>query len=235
MTRPLMVFAAGFGTRMGALTRDRPKPLIAVAGRPLIDHALDHGRAAGAGPIAVNAHYLADRIAAHLAGAPDVALSREVPEILDTGGGLRAALPLLRPGPVFTLNADAVFAGPEPLPILDAAWDATRMDALLLLVPLARAVGHGGSGDFRADAQGRLRRAAAGGPGAPLVYSGAQILDPADLGAIPDRAFSLNRVWDKAAAAGRLHGVVYPGHWADVGTPAGIDAAEALLAAARDV
>jgi MurNAc alpha-1-phosphate uridylyltransferase len=229
MTRPLMIFAAGFGTRMGALTADRPKPLIPVAGRPLIDHALGHGRAAGAAPIVANAHYRAGMLAAHLADAPDVTLTREMPEILDTGGGLRAALPLLGGGPVFTLNADAVFAGPEPLPLLDAAWDPARMDALLLLVPRARAVAHAGPGDFRAGPDGRLRRAAAGGTDAALVYTGAQIVDPAGLAAIPESVFSLNRVWDDAIARGRLFGCAYPGRWADVGTPDGIAAADALL------
>jgi N-acetyl-alpha-D-muramate 1-phosphate uridylyltransferase len=228
-----MIFAAGFGTRMGALTADRPKPLIPVAGRPLIDHALAHGRAARAAPIVVNAHYRADMLSAHLDGAPDVALTVETPDILDTGGGLRAARPLLGPGPAFTLNADAVFAGTEPLPLLAAAWDGARMDALLLLVPLDRATGHAGPGDFRADTAGRLRRRAAGGPGAPLVHTGAQMIDPACLDPAPGPVFSLNPVWDRAIAAGRLFGLVYPGRWADVGTPGGIPLAGALLSGDR--
>ena len=136
MPDALMLFAAGFGTRMGALTADRPKPLVEVAGKPLIDHALD--LAEGVGPLrrVANAHYRADQLAAHLDGR-DVALSREEPEILDTGGGLRAALPLLGPDPVFALNTDAVWSGPNPLRLLAEAWDPERMDALLLCVPVA--------------------------------------------------------------------------------------------------
>lgn len=221
----VMLFAAGFGTRMGALTKDRPKPLIKVAGRPLLDHALALADAAGIGRQVVNAHYHADQIAAHLAGR-DVTVSIESPEILDTGGGLRQALPLLGPGPVFTLNTDAVWAGPNPLQVLRAAWDPDRMDALLLLLPPERAQGHKGSGDFSIDAAGRLRR----GPG--LVYSGAQILRPDGLGDIPQPVFSLNLLWDRIGAAERLCGAVYPGDWCDVGHPDGIAMAESMLATA---
>lgn len=226
--KALMLFAAGFGTRMGALTRDRPKPLIPVAGRPLIDHALDLCRGAGIGQIVVNTHYLAGQIHTHLADRPGIALSHEAPEILDTGGGLRQALPLLGSGPVFSLNSDAIWTGPNPLIQLLQAWDPARMDGLLLLVPRDQARGHGGTGDFVADAQGRLTR----GPGA--VYSGAQILRTDRLADIPERVFSLNRLWDAMLAEGRLYGTLHPGGWCDVGHPDGIAAAEAMLAEARD-
>lgn len=217
---PLMLFAAGFGTRMGALTADRPKPLVEVAGRPLLDHAL--ALAPGqASRIVVNTHYLGDRIAAHLAGR-DIALSAEDP-ILDTGGGLRAALPLLGPGPVFTLNTDAVWTGPNPLATLRAGW-RDGMGALLLLIPAGRARGHGPAGDFAMDAAGRISR------GGPWVYTGAQIVDPSGLAAIPERVFSLNRLWDGMIAEGRAFAVVHPGGWCDVGTPPGIAEAEAMLA-----
>ncbi|MCX7646223.1 MAG: nucleotidyltransferase family protein [Rhodobacteraceae bacterium] len=227
--RALMIFAAGFGTRMGALTATRPKPLIEVAGRALLDHALALAEGQGLDRIVVNAHYLAEQVAAHLAGRAGVSVAVERPEILDTGGGLRAALPLLGPGPVFTLNSDAVWTGPNPLATLRAAWDPARMDALLLLLPRERAAGHAGPGDFVRAAGGALAR----GPG--LVYSGAQIVNPGRLAAVPDRAFSLNRLWDALIPEGRLHGVVHPGGWCDVGRPESIPLAEALLAEADDV
>ena len=216
-----MLFAAGFGTRMGALTADRPKPLIPVAGRALLDHALDLTR--DVPRRVVNAHYHADQIARHLQGR-DIALSVEQPDILDTGGGLRQALPLLGPGPVLTLNTDAVWRGPDPVRALRAAWVPERMGALLLCVPLAQAVGRAGGGDFGRDAAGRLSR------GGDLVYTGLQIIDPSGLGDIPDRVFSLNLLWNRLAAQGRLFGLLWDGRWCDVGHPGGIALAEAMLA-----
>jgi len=153
-----------------------------------------------------------------------VRLSHETPDILDTGGGLRAALPLLGDGPVLTMNSDAVWQGPNPLAHLAPLWDGARMGALLLCLPPGRALGHAGPGDFTLAPDGRLAR----GPG--LVYSGVQVIDPACLADIPDRAFSLNRAWDRLAAEGRLFGAVYPGHWCDVGHPEGIALAEDMLA-----
>lgn len=222
----LMLFAAGFGTRMGALTADRPKPLIPVAGRALVDHALALADAAGIARRVVNLHYRGEQIAAHLAGR-DVALAWEMGQILDTGGGLRAALPLLGPGPVFTLNTDAVWTGANPLAQLAAVWDAARMDALLLLLPAGQATGHAGPGDFLCDAGGRIARAD-GQPG--LVYLGAQIVDPAGLAGIAEEVFSLNRLWDAAISRGRAFGVVHRGGWCDVGHPGGIALAERMLA-----
>lgn len=227
MTLPLMVFAAGFGTRMGALTADRPKPLIPVAGRPLIDHALDLGAGAGAGPVVVNTHYLADQIARHLADRP-VILSPEPHEILETGGGLRQALPLLGQGPVMTLNSDAVWTGQNPLTQLLTQWDPERMDALLLLLPASRATGYRGTGDFLLDAEGRLSRAR-GASG--MAYLGAQILHCEGLHAIDRPVFSLNLLWDDMIARGRAFGMVHQGGWCDVGRPEGIAEAEALLGA----
>lgn len=225
----LMIHAAGFGTRMGALTRARPKPLIPVAGRALIDHALAQAEGAGIGRIVINLHYLGDRIRRHLAARPDIRFSLEAP-ILETGGGLKQALPFLGPGPVFTLNSDAVWIGPNPLAQLGAVWDPARMEALLLLVPKDRATGHTGAGDFAMAADGRLSRHG------DLVYTGAQIIAPARLGAIADRAFSLNRVWDMMLADGGLFGLIHAGGWCDVGRPEAITLAEAALAAAdRDV
>ncbi|MCZ4354375.1 nucleotidyltransferase family protein [Roseovarius aestuarii] len=216
----VMLFAAGFGTRMGSLTADRPKPLIEVAGRPLLDHALDLAK--DVPRAVVNAHYKAEQIEAHLDGR-NVILSLESPEVLDTGGGLRAALPLLDRPVVYTMNTDAVWAGPNPLDLLAQVWDADRMDALLLCLPPAQAIGHAGSGDFILAPDGRLSR----GPG--VIYSGVQILRTDTLEDMPEGAFSLGLVWDKLANSGRLFGCTYPGTWCDVGHPAGITLAEEML------
>ena len=228
---PLMLFAAGFGTRMGALTAARPKPLISVGGRALIDHALALADEAGITRHVANVHYLPDQIAAHLAGR-DIALSWERERILETGGGLKAALPLVGRNPVATLNTDAVWTGRNPLVQLMAAWDGGRMEGLLLLLPAGQARGHSGTGDFLMAPDGRLTRArGAAGP----VYLGAQILRTDGLAAIADPVFSLNKLWDQMIAAGRLYGLIHDGGWCDVGHPEGIAEAEAMLAGAADV
>jgi MurNAc alpha-1-phosphate uridylyltransferase len=226
--RPLMLFAAGFGTRMGALTADRPKPLIPVAGRALIDHALDLAVAADADPVVVNLHYRGDQIRQHLAGR-SVTYSEEV-EILETGGGLLHALEYLGKGPVFTLNSDAVWTGDNPLVQLEAAWDGARMDGLLLVAPSEDARGHGVRADFALGPDGRLTRSATG-----VVYLGAQILRTEGLAEIGERVFSLNRLWDRMIEAGRLFGVIHAGGWCDVGRPETIAEAEAMLAVAGRV
>ncbi|GAA6202558.1 nucleotidyltransferase family protein [Aquicoccus sp. SU-CL01552] len=223
-----MLFAAGFGTRMGELTRDRPKPLVEVAGRPLIDHALELVRPLELPRVVANLHYKPEMLRAHLEPL-GIALSQETPNILDTGGGLRAARPLLGPGPVFTLNTDAIWAGPNPMELLRAAWEPEEMDALLICVPPDRALGHQGAGDFAMDTEGRITR----GPG--LIYGGAQILRTDLLDEIEEEVFSLNRVWDRMLARGRLFALEYPGRWCDVGHPGGITLAETLLAEAGDV
>lgn len=221
-----MIFAAGLGTRMGALTRDLPKPLVPLAGRPMIDHAIELARAAGLRKIVANLHYKSDLLAAHLAPL-GVTLSLEQPCLLDTGGGLLNALALTGPGPVFTLNPDAVWRGPNPLTLLAEKWDPARMDALLLLVPRARALGHVGAGDFVEAPDGRLTR----GPG--QVYTGAQIVKTDRLTRIRSRigadVFSLNLVWDVMLASGRLFGATYSGEWCDVGTPEGLARGERLI------
>lgn len=222
----LMLFAAGFGTRMGHLTADRPKPLIPVAGRALIDHALDLAGKAGISRVVVNVHYLAPMIVRHLAGR-NIAISDETARILDTGGGLRAALPLLGPDPVFTLNPDAVWTGANPLPELAAAWDPARMDALLSLLPVAEAAPPSGRSDFVMDQEGRIARA---GAAAGHVFLGAQIIATEALAGISEEVFSLNRLWDGMIARGRAFGLIHRGGWCDVGHPAGIAQAEALLA-----
>jgi N-acetyl-alpha-D-muramate 1-phosphate uridylyltransferase len=219
----LMLFAAGFGTRMGMLTAECPKPLIQVGGRPLIDHALAQAAGAGVRRVVVNTHYKAEQVKTHLEGRTDIAISDEQPEILDTGGGLRKALPLLGGGPVFTLNTDAVWTGANALAQLANAWDPARMDALLLLAPRERAVGHSGAGDFMLGEGGHLTR----GPG--LIYTGAQIIRTEGLKTVPEEAFSLNLLWDAMLLDERIFGVVHDGGWCDVGTPEGIPLAEAML------
>lgn len=217
-----MIFAAGFGTRMKHLTRSRPKPLIMVDGQPLIDHALSLADAIDPVRVIVNLHYLADLLEAHLSQR-GVTTVREEPRILDTGGGLRNALPALMSDPVITMNSDAVWAGPNPLRLLIEAWDPTRMDALLICVPLEQAHGRDGDGDFRILQDGQLSR------GGDTVYGGIQMMKTAALHDVPDPVFSLNVVWNMMAQRGRLHGLTYPGHWADVGHPGGIEIAEEML------
>ncbi|NEX48115.1 nucleotidyltransferase family protein [Pseudotabrizicola algicola] len=221
---PLMYFAAGFGTRMGALTATLPKPLVKVAGLALIDHARRVAAAAGLRHEVVNLHYLGEQIATHLEKS-GVILSWERDEILDTGGGLKAALPLLGQGPVLTLNTDAIWTGSNPLVQLMLAWDGDRMDQLFLLLPAHRARSASGRSDFVMDDQGRVDWAK-GRDG--YLYLGAQIIHPRLL-IEAERKFSLHAPWTRAMAAGRAFGVLHMGDWCDVGHPGGIAEAEALL------
>ncbi len=226
MRPPLMLFAAGYGKRMGALTADRPKPLVTVAGRALMDHALAVVDAAHVGRVVINLHYRGPQIVAHLAARTGIVFSDEADAILETGGGLRHALPLLGADPVLTLNTDAVWTGANPLMQLMAAWDEARMDGLLLLLPAQAALGHTGPGDFAVAPDGRISR---GSGGEDHVYLGAQILKTAGLADVPEKVFSLNRLWDRMIADGRAFGVVHDGGWCDVGSPDGIVLAETLL------
>lgn len=224
MSLPVLLFAAGFGTRMKHLTADRPKPMVTVAGRPLIDHALGLARDIAPPVIVANLHYKPETLQAHLTplGAKTII---EEPNILETGGGLRNALPLLGTGPVITMNTDAIWRGPNPLRLLLDAWDPDRMDALLMGVPPDQALEHTGAGDFILGSDGRLKR------GAGLVYGGVQIIKTDLLSGIEDTAFSLNIIWDIMLGQGRLHGLCYAGMWCDVGHPGGVTTAENLLAA----
>ncbi|WP_439122110.1 nucleotidyltransferase family protein [Marivita sp.] len=221
MTDAVMLFAAGFGTRMGRLTQDRPKPLVRVAGKPLIDHAMTLVHEAGPFQIVVNAHYKADQIIAHFAGT-DVQVTVETPDILDTGGGLKAALPLLGSDTVFTMNTDAVWDGPNPLALLKAAW-TDEMQVLLLCIPKARAIGHSGIGDLDVLEDGHAKW------GTDTIYSGLQIIRSDTVFNMAENVFSLKTVWDQLEAKGQLHAVTYPGRWCDVGHPDGIKLAEDML------
>ncbi len=218
---PLFVFAAGLGTRMRPLTETVPKPLIKVAGRSLLDHALDAASDAHVTQRMVNAHYLADQIEA-AARSRDLTVFREVEKRLETGGGLKNALRSVNAPLVFTMNSDCIWTGASPTAELAAAWDADRMDALLLLQPSRSIPGHTVSGDFDIDANGRPVR------GGPYMYTGAQLIRTAMVKDWPDDVFSLNSVWDAMEAKGRLFATVHDGDWLNVETPELIPLAEDL-------
>ena len=227
-----MVLAAGLGLRMRPLTETRPKPLVILAGRTLLDHALDRLAAAGVTDAVVNTHYLGDMIAAHLdrRGRPRTIVSPE-DELLDTGGGIARALPHLGDGPFFAVNADISWRdGATPaLARLASSWRDDGMDALLLVHPTAAATGYAADGDFFLSETGSLGRRGAAAT-APYVFTGIQMLHPRLFGACPPGAFSLNLLFDRAIAGGRLHGLAHDGDWFHVGTPDALAEAEARLA-----
>ncbi|MBB3262773.1 MurNAc alpha-1-phosphate uridylyltransferase [Azospirillum sp. OGB3] len=227
-----MVMAAGLGLRMRPLTLERPKPLIPVMGKPMLDHALDRLEEAGVASAVVNSHYKGDMIAAHLAGrtVPAITLSPE-DTLLETGGGVKKALPLLGIDPVYVVNADILWLdGPSPtLARLARHWNPDEMDALLLLMATTKAVGYEGRGDYHMDPLGRLTRRGEQEI-APFVYAGVQIVKPELFGQdTPDGAFSTNRVWDRAQEAGRLFGLAHDGLWFHIGTPDALAETEEML------
>lgn len=228
-----LVLAAGLGKRMRPLTATRPKPMIEVAGRPLIDHALDRLKAAGVRKAIVNVHYLADAIEAHLGNEKgiEIVISDERRRLLETGGGMVKALPLIEADPFLVVNSDNLWVdGPvDTLKLLASFWNEAKMDALLLLVPLARANCHHGRGDFHMRATGELRRRKPHGV-APFVYTGIQMVSKRLFeGDLPEGPFSTNLLWDRAIAAGRCFGAVHQGLWFDVGRPQSIREAEEIL------
>lgn len=230
-----MVMAAGLGKRMRPLTATRPKPLVPVAGKPLIDHVFDHLRSAGVKRAVVNVHYLADALEAHLrarAADIDVVVSDERAQLLETGGGLVKARPLLGEEPFLCINSDSLWVdGPtDSIRALANAWDGGRMDVLLLMVPFARAHGYRGRGDFHLDALGRITGRRRPGRLAPFVYIGVQMMHPRVIVDAPDGPFSTNLFWERAIAAGRGWGLVHSGLWFEVGDPAAIGQTEAILA-----
>ncbi|OYY79229.1 MAG: mannose-1-phosphate guanylyltransferase [Sphingomonas sp. 28-62-20] len=230
-----MVMAAGLGTRMRPLTATRPKPLVEVAGKALLDHALDRLRAGGVKRAVVNVHYMADAIEAHVQRSGhglDIVISDERAQLMETGGGLVQARNLIGDKPFVSVNSDNLWVdGPiDSIRALAAAWDDARMDALLLMVPLARANCHSGTGDFYLDPHGRITGRRRRGRLAPFVWTGVQILSPRIISDWPDGPFSTNLFWDRAIAAGRAFGMSYQGLWFDVGTPGAIAQTEAILA-----
>lgn len=222
-----MILAAGRGVRMGALTAGRPKPLLPVAGRPIIEHALEKLRAVGVTRLVANLHHHGEQIREHLSAnwPGEVEFSDESGELLDTGGGLAKALAQLGSEPFFAINGDALWRdhGESALARLAAAFRPGEMSALLLLQPKETALSYGRAGDFELDDEGRIAR-----PG-PFVFTGVQLLDPALFARAPDGPFSINLLYDAAIGEGRLYGLVHRGQWMEINTPEGIAAAEAAL------
>jgi MurNAc alpha-1-phosphate uridylyltransferase len=226
-----MILAAGLGKRMRPLTASQPKPMVRVAGKPLIDHALDRLAEAGIARAVVNVHYLADALEAHVLAreTPKVTISDERALLLETGGGMAKALPHL-PDPFFALNADNIWLdGPKSaFHDLSRRWNPEVMDALLLVVPHARAENFRGPGDFHMDAMGRLVRRGAGRI-APFIYTGIQIVSHRLLREAPDGPFGTMLLWERAIAEGRLYGLGFTGLWFEVGTPQAIRPTEEAL------
>lgn len=226
-----MVMAAGLGKRMRPLTATQPKPLVRVAGKPLIDHALDRLSEAGVGKAVVNVHYLADALEAHVVDrkTPEVVVSDEREALLETGGGMVKAKDQL-PDPFFCLNADNIWLdGPrDAFADLSARWDPDRMDALLLVVSHARAENFAGPGDFHMDPCGKLSRRKPGRI-APFIYTGIQLISHRLLRDAPEGRFSTNLLWSRAIEEGRLFGLSFNGLWFEVGTPQAIAPTEDAL------
>jgi MurNAc alpha-1-phosphate uridylyltransferase len=227
-----MALAAGLGLRMRPLTETMPKPLIEVGGRALLDWGLDHLVRAGVADVVVNLHHLAPQVEAHLADrkAPAIHFSHES-ELLETGGGIAGALDLLGPDPFYVTNSDVIWLdGPEPaLGRLAERWDDGAMDGLLLLHSTVEAYGYDGRGDFFVDPLGLLTRRPERDV-APFLFTGAQILHPRLFAHAPEGAFSLNLLYDRALAGGRLFGVVHDGEWFHVGSPDGLARARTYMA-----
>lgn len=231
-----MVLAAGLGTRMRPLTDNVPKPLIKVAGKPLIDWTLDRFADAGVARAVVNVHYRADQMEAHLAGRtrPEIAISDERALLLETGGGLKKARPLLGEAPVFCANTDAILvdAGVEPCAALAWEWRDEAMDALLLLVPIEKTSGYDGPGDFDLDGARPVWRR---GSRAAFVFTGLQIIRPRLLDGAPEGPFSTRILWEKAQASGRMRAIVHDAPWMHVGDPEGLALAETFFDKMSDV
>jgi N-acetyl-alpha-D-muramate 1-phosphate uridylyltransferase len=227
-----MVLAAGLGTRMRPLTDEKPKPLIPVAGKALMDYALDRFAAAGVKKAIVNVHHMADQIETHLTERrkPDIIISDERTLLLETGGGLKKARAHFGVAPVFCTNTDAILLdtpGHEACDTLIERWNPAEMDALLLLVPIKNTSGYDGKGDFDRDTDDRISLRQ--GESAPLVFTGLQLISPALIDEGPEGPFSTRLLWDRAADRGRLFGAVHQGFWMHVGDPAALAVAEARL------
>jgi MurNAc alpha-1-phosphate uridylyltransferase len=228
-----MVLAAGLGTRMRPLTNDRPKALVEVGGAPLIDHMLDRLAGAGVERAVVNLHAFADRLEAHLRqrrSAPAIAFSDERVQALETGGGLKHALPLLGDGPVWVTNIDTIWRErrASAMAAVAGVWDPARMDVCLMLAPTDASLGFHDSGDAFIEAGGRVRFKRPE-ERAPYVYVGVHITDPTIVAGGPVEPFSLLPTWRALAERGRVFGVAPPGEWMHVGDPAALEAAEARL------
>lgn len=228
-----MVMAAGLGKRMRPLTITRPKPMVKVAGKPMIDHALDQLRDAGVAKAVVNVHYLPDSLEAHVLARkqPSCTISDERDLLLETGGGMvKATNEGLLPDPFFCVNSDNLWLdGPEnSFRQLSRIWDADAMDALLLVVPHPGARNYDGKGDFHLDPVGRIRRRGRGRI-APFIYTGVQLVSHRLLRDAPSGPFSTNILWSRAIEEGRLYGTAFTGQWFEVGNPAAIAPTESAL------
>jgi N-acetyl-alpha-D-muramate 1-phosphate uridylyltransferase len=230
-----MVMAAGLGTRMRPLTNDRPKPLVTVAGKPLIDYAFDKLRLAGVRKAVVNIHYLPEVMEAYVAAGVEgleISISDERELLLETGGGMVKALPLIADDPFYAINSDAIWIdeGVNSLSRLADAWDDTEMDALLLLVNRDKVDHRRGGGDFSLDDHKRLIRKRPD-ENAPFIYTGVQLISHRLLRETPAGPFSTNILWDRAIAEGRAFGLELEGQWFDIGTPEAIAPMEKILLA----
>jgi MurNAc alpha-1-phosphate uridylyltransferase len=232
-----MLLAAGHGARMAAAGNGLPKPLVPLAGKALIDHVLDRMADAGIPRVVVNLHHKADLIERHLAArkVPAIAFSDERGRLLDTGGGVRKALPQLGTGPFLIHNADSVWVEGvgSNLARLAAAWDEARMDSLMLLAPAATSLGYAGRGDFALEGDGRIRRRKVEQEIVPFAFTGVSVAHPRLFEGSPEGPFSLNRLWDRAIEAGRAYGMRMEGVWMHVGTPEALADAEQCLAGLR--
>ena len=229
-----LIFGAGFGTRMGDITKVTPKPMIRVLNKPLIDYAIDVILSANIKNITVNLHHLPNQIEDHLSKFENIQTIHEQPNILETGGGLKNALPILGSNPVITLNSDIIWIGSNPVVSLLKSWDPKKMDALLVLIPIQNTKEYRGQGDFYLDSENLLTRRGTK-PNAPYVYTGAQIIKTELLSNINEKSFSINLLWNEILNKKKAFGIVYDGSWIDVGHPKGIDTATKELLNNRNV
>lgn len=228
MNKKAMILAAGLGQRMRPLTDNLPKPLISIAGKPILTRTFDHLKNSGIQDIVINTHYLSSLIEEYVReNNPETLISYEK-VLLETGGGIKKALPLLGEESFFTLNGDSIWVGSDSLRSMEKMWDETQMDALLLLIPRERAYGYEGRGDFFLTKKGSLVRPEKGEE-APYVYIGVQHIHPRLFHESPEGPFSLNLLWDKALKRGRLYGCVHQGEWFHISIPEDLKVFESII------
>lgn len=228
MIKSAMILAAGLSTRMRPLTDNLPKPLISVAGKTMLGRAFDHLKQLKVSNIVVNTHYLAPLIEKYIQDHHPQTLISHEEILLETGGGIKKALPLLGEGPFFTLNGDSIWSGGEGLDAMELAWDGDKMDVLLLLIPCEKAHGYEGGGDFFMSKDGQLSRPGKSPKGA-YVYIGVQLVHSRLFDGAPEGPFSMNLLWDKALQEGRLYGLVHQGEWFHISTPGDLQKYEPII------
>ena len=220
-----IIFSAGFGTRMSPITDKTPKPLVTVGNKTLLDHTINLAKNGHVNKIFINTHYLSTQIEKHVENINNIKVNFEHPEILDTGGGLKAISPQIKKSPIFTSNVDCIWKGPNPFEILRKSWCGKKMDSLLMLIPVKNTIGYTGNGDFQKNKNGLVSR----NKTSELVYSGLQIIKHELCLENPKTVFSLNEIWDDLILKEKLYGIIYKGIWADVGTKKNIGLAEKLI------